>query len=585
MKKGQQVEGVVTRVDFPNKGIVQTDDGDLITVKNVLEGQRILCVIKKTRKGKAEGRLLEVVKKSPLEMDVPACKHFDQCGGCSYQTLPYEEQVALKGRQIKRLLEPVLPENSFDDLFEGVIPSPNQFAYRNKMEFSFGDAYFNGPLSLGMHKRGSFYDIVTVDGCQIIDEDMRCVLMETLAYFQERGANYYHKMRHEGYLRHLLVRKAAKTGEILVDLVTSSDARFLQKDATEPATEVQAEPLMADALEALESELLQGWSKRLQEVSYDGKLTGVLHTRNDRPADVVEDQGTRVLFGQAYFYEELLGLRFRITPFSFFQTNSLGAEKLYETARDFITAENADILEGKTVYDLYSGTGTIAQILAPVSGHVIGVEIVEEAVEAAKKNALENGLTNCDFIAGDVLKVIDEIEEKPDYIVLDPPRDGIHPKALDKIIAYGVESMIYISCKPTSLARDLEVLQASGYQVKRICCCDMFAGTPHVETVCLLSKLHEAKHHVNVKLDMDEMDITSAESKATYEKIKKYVLEETGLKVSNLYIAQVKDKHGLEKRENYNLSKSEDARQPKCPKEKEKAIEDALRHFQMILLH
>ncbi len=577
MKKGQQVEGVVTRVDFPNKGIVQTDDGDLITVKNVLEGQRILCVIKKTRKGKAEGRLLEVVKKSPLEMDVPACKHFDQCGGCSYQTLPYEEQVALKGRQIKRLLEPVLPENSFDDLFEGVIPSPNQFAYRNKMEFSFGDAYFNGPLSLGMHKRGSFYDIVTVDGCQIIDEDMRCVLMETLAYFQERGANYYHKMRHEGYLRHLLVRKAAKTGEILVDLVTSSDARFLQKDATEPATEVQA-----DALEALESELLQGWSKRLQEVSYDGKLTGVLHTRNDRPADVVEDQGTRVLFGQAYFYEELLGLRFRITPFSFFQTNSLGAEKLYETARDFITAENADILEGKTVYDLYSGTGTIAQILAPVSGHVIGVEIVEEAVEAAKKNALENGLTNCDFIAGDVLKVIDEIEEKPDYIVLDPPRDGIHPKALDKIIAYGVDSMIYISCKPTSLARDLEVLQASGYQVKRICCCDMFSGTPHVETVVLLSKGIIDSQKVKVEMSLADMDMSRFKKGATYEAIKDYVKKQTGYKVSSLYIAQVKAKHGLDMRENFNLPKSEDARQPKCPAEKEKAIEDALRHFQMI---
>lgn len=577
MKKGQQVEGVVTRVDFPNKGIVQTDDGDLITVKNVLEGQRILCVIKKTRKGKAEGRLLEVVKKSPLEMDVPACKHFDQCGGCSYQTLPYEEQVALKGRQIKRLLEPVLPDNSFDDLFEGVIPSPNQFAYRNKMEFSFGDAYFNGPLSLGMHKRGSFYDIVTVDGCQIIDEDMRCVLMETLAYFQERGANYYHKMRHEGYLRHLLVRKAAKTGEILVDLVTSSDARFLQKDATEPATEVQA-----DALEALESELLQGWSKRLQEVSYDGKLTGVLHTRNDRPADVVENQGTRVLFGQAYFYEELLGLRFRITPFSFFQTNSLGAEKLYETARDFITAENADILEGKTVYDLYSGTGTIAQILAPVSGHVIGVEIVEEAVEAAKKNALENGLTNCDFIAGDVLKVIDEIEEKPDYIVLDPPRDGIHPKALDKIIAYGVESMIYISCKPTSLARDLEVLQASGYQVKRICCCDMFAGTPHVETVVLLSQ-RKADDYLEVEIDLDELDATSAETKATYEEIKKYVAEHNdGMKVSNLYIAQVKKKCGIEIGQNFNLPKSENAKQPQCPKEKEDAIVEAFKAFQMI---
>lgn len=318
----------------------------------------------------------------------------------------------------------------------------------------------------------------------------------------------------------------------------------------------------------------------LQEVSYDGKLTGVLHTRNDRPADVVEDQGTRVLFGQAYFYEELLGLRFRITPFSFFQTNSLGAEKLYETARDFITAENADILEGKTVYDLYSGTGTIAQILAPVSGHVIGVEIVEEAVEAAKKNALENGLTNCDFIAGDVLKVIDEIEEKPDYIVLDPPRDGIHPKALDKIIAYGVDSMIYISCKPTSLARDLEVLQANGYQVKRICCCDMFAGTPHVETVILLSrKAPDAE--IKVRLDMSELDITSAESKATYKEIQEYVKNKYDLHVTNLYIAQVKREFGIIERENYNTGEGK-AKVPQVTAEKREAIIDALKYFQMI---
>ena len=182
-----------------------------------------------------------------------------------------------------------------------------------------------------------------------------------------------------------------------------------------------------------------------------------------------------------------MGLRFRITPFSFFQTNSLGAEKLYEAARDFITAEDADILEGKTVYDLYSGTGTIAQILAPVAGHVIGVEIVEEAVEAAKKNAAENGLTNCEFIAGDVLKVIDDIEEKPDYIVLDPPRDGIHPKALQKIIDFGVDRIVYISCKPTSLARDLVILQEQGYRVEKACAVDMFPQTVHVETVV---KLH-----------------------------------------------------------------------------------------------
>ena len=211
------------------------------------------------------------------------------------------------------------------------------------------------------------------------------------------------------------------------------------------------------------------------------------------------------------------------------------------------------------------------------------MEIVEEAVEAARENAALNGLSNCDFIAGDVLKVIDEIEEKPDYIVLDPPRDGIHPKALKKIIDYGVPEIVYISCKPTSLARDLVVLQESGYRVERVSCVDLFCSTVHVETGCLLSKLHEAKHHVSVTVDMDEMDLTAAESKATYEEIKKYVAEHNdGMKVSNLYIAQVKAKYGIIERENYNLPKSEDAKQPQCPKKKEDAIVEALRFFHMI---
>lgn len=468
MKKGQQIEGVVTRVDFPNKGIVCTAEGESVLVKNVLEGQRILCVIKKTRKGKAEGRLLKVLESSPKEREQSYCEHYGDCGGCSYQTLPYREQIALKERQIRQLLGPVLGEKKFFEVFEGICPSPETFGYRNKMEFSFGDAFKDGPLALGMHKKGSFYDIVSVENCQIIDEDMRLVLQLSLEYFQKMGATYYHKMRHEGYLRHLLVRKAKKTGELLVDLVTSTHKDFAQ-DVTEEL-------------------LLQEWANCLLHQEYVGKLTGILHTKNDREADVVEDQGTDVLYGQDYFYEELLGMRFRITPFSFFQTNSLGAEVLYETVRRFITDKDKNVLEGKTVYDLYSGTGTIAQVLAPVSGHVIGVEIVEEAVEAAKKNATENGLSNCDFLAGDVLKVLDDITDKPDYIVLDPPRDGIHPKALQKIIHYDVPAMIYISCKPTSLARDLEVLQAQGYEVKRLCCCDMFPGTVHVECVCLLTK-------------------------------------------------------------------------------------------------
>ena len=317
-------------------------------------------------------------------------------------------------------------------------------------------------------------------------------------------------------------------------------------------------------------------------------MTGILHTRNDNVADTVTNEGTDVLYGQDFFYEELLGLRFKITPFSFFQTNSLGAEVLYQTAREFIgdalpSGTDADIAEhGKIVFDLYSGTGTIAQMLSPVAKKVIGVEIIEEAVEAAKENAQLNGLHNCEFIAGDVLKVIDSIEEKPDYIVLDPPRDGINPKALEKIIRYNVPQMVYISCKPTSLARDLEVLQARGYEVKKVCCVDMFPSTFHVETVVLLSKGEVDSKKIRVEFSLEDMDMSEFQDGATYTQIKDYVLEHSGLKVSNLYISQIKRKCGIEVGKNYNLPKSEDSRQPQCPPEKEKAIREAFKYFGMI---
>lgn len=461
MKKGQIIEGVIERVEFPNKGIITTEEGKQVIVKNGIEGQRVSVAINKVRKGKCEGRLLEVLEKSPLELKESGCAHAGICGGCTYQSLPYEEQLALKAKQVKKLIDDVIVPENRDYKFLGIKESPCKKGYRNKMEFSFGDEYKDGPLALGMHKKGSFYDIVNVPECQIVDEDFRTVLDVTLTYFKEKQVPYYHKLRHTGYLRHLLVRKAVKTGEILVDLVTTT-----QEDR--------------------EEQLLNGWKDALLAAGYTGKMTGILHTKNDSVADTVTNEGTDILFGQDYFYEELLGLRFKITPFSFFQTNSLGAEVLYTTAREFIG--DALTAPDKVVFDLYSGTGTIAQMLSPVAKKVIGVEIIEEAVEAAKENAKLNGLDNCAFIAGDVLKVIDDIEEKPDYIVLDPPRDGIHPKALEKIIRYGVPQMVYISCKPTSLARDLEVLQARGYEVKKVCCVDMFPATVHVETVVLLSQ-------------------------------------------------------------------------------------------------
>ncbi len=454
MRKGQVYEGIIESVEFPNKGrIVLPEEGRTVIVKNGIPGQRVRFSVNKVRSGKAEGRILEVLEASPLERE-PACLHFGECGGCTYQNLPYEEQLRLKEGQIKSMMDEAV-DGAY--IWEGVKPSPAVYGYRNKMEFSFGDEYKDGPLALGMHRRGSFHDIVNVTDCQIVDEDYRRILACTLEYARETKLPYYHRMRHTGYFRHLLVRKAVKTKEILIDLVTTGES----------------------------APDLEEWADRLLKLPLEGKVAGILHTRNDSVADVVKDEGTEVLYGQDYFYEELLGLRFKITPFSFFQTNSLGAEVLYEIVREYI-GDTKD----KVIFDLYSGTGTIAQILAPVAKKVVGVEIVEEAVEAARENARLNGLSNCTFWAGDVLKVIDELREVPDLIVLDPPRDGVNPKALERITNFGVERMVYIACKPSSLARDLEMLQGRGYRVEKMAGIDLFPGTYHTECVVGMQRKH-----------------------------------------------------------------------------------------------
>ncbi len=459
MRKGDIGEGLIQKVSFPNKGIVVTDDTKII-VKNGMPGQKIRFQVNKKKKNKLEARLLEILEKRPDE-EPPACSIFPACGGCMYQTMPYEKQLEMKAEQIRELLDPVIAaggqtdrEGKADYLFEGVVPSPSRFHYRNKMEYSFGDEYKDGPLSLGLHKKGSTYDVLTAGDCQIVHEDFNRILTATLQFFRERNLPFYHKMSHEGYLRHMLLRRSEADGSILAALVTTSQTEF---DLAE-------------------------WKEQLLALKLEGKLTGILHITNDSLADVVQSDQTDVLWGTDTIQEELLGLKFQITPFSFFQTNSKGAEVLYSAAREFI----GDV-ENATVFDLYSGTGTIAQVLAPSAGRVIGVEIVEEAVEAARINAELNGLDNCTFFAGDVLKVIDEIEERPDFMILDPPREGIHPKALPKLIQYGADRIVYISCKPSSLAVDLELFLAKGYRVEKVRCVDMFPGTVHVETVVLLS--------------------------------------------------------------------------------------------------
>ncbi|MDO4492246.1 MAG: 23S rRNA (uracil(1939)-C(5))-methyltransferase RlmD, partial [Lachnospiraceae bacterium] len=452
MKKGDIGEGLISKVSFPNKGIVEVD-GTRVIVKNGMPGQKVRFQVNKKKKNKLEARLLEILEKRPDE-EAAYCSIFPACGGCMYQTMPYEKQLEMKAQQIRELLDPVIAAGGQTNeageaeyVFEGVVPSPTRFNYRNKMEYSFGDEFKDGPLSLGLHKKGSTYDVLPACDCQIVHEDFNRIVKATLEYFREQGLPFYHKMSHEGYLRHLLLRRSAANGSVMAALVTTSQVEF---DLTP-------------------------WKELLLSLELEGALTGILHISNDSLADVVKSDKTEILWGTDTIQEELLGLKFQITPFSFFQTNSKGAEVLYSAAREFIgNVENA------TVFDLYSGTGTIAQVLAPSAGKVIGVEIVEEAVEAAKVNAQLNGLNNCRFLAGDVLKVLDEIPERPDFMILDPPREGIHPKALPKIIDYGADRIVYISCKPSSLAEDLGMLLGRGYHVDKVRCVDMFPGTVHV---------------------------------------------------------------------------------------------------------
>ena len=546
MKKKDEIILEIADVNFPNKAYGYYE-GEKVIVKNAVPGQKVQAQVFKKRGSGVEARLQEVIERSPMERETGMCSHYALCGGCTYQTMRHEEELRLKERQVKRLLENA---GICVQSWEGIVPAPSETGYRNKCEFSFGDEEKDGDLALGMRKRMSYYEVVTLKDCNIVDADYLRIIEGTLQFFQERKVPFYHKARHDGSLRHLVVRKGAATGEILINLVTSSEVPFSVEE-------------FKDMLLGLE---------------LDGSVCGILHSVNDGLADVVKSDEMRLLYGRDFFMEKLFDLEFKVSVYSFFQTNSAGAEKLYSIVKEF-----AGDVADKTVFDLYCGTGTIGQIMAEAgSKKVIGIELIEEAVVAANENAKRNHLENCTFLAGDVLKMVDELKERPDLIIVDPPRDGIHPKAIGKIIAFGAPEIVYVSCKPTSLARDLEIFQQEGYQVERVKLMDMFPRTVHVETVVLLSKGEVDSKKIRIEFSLEDMDMSEFQDGATYTQIKDYVLEHSGLKVSNLYISQIKRKCGIGVGKNYNLPKSEDSRQPQCPQEKEKAIREAFKYFGMI---
>ena len=495
MKKGDILEGKIEEYDFPNKGSLFASERK-VTIKGALPGQTVSYRVKKKKAGMAEGTVLSILERSPMEDVTPSCPYVENCGGCSYTTLSYENQLKLKEQVVKKLLDRVLlaeGSNSADYVWEGICGSPTDKAYRNKMEYTFGDAYKDGPLALGLHKKGGFYDILQVSDCEIVGSAWGRILDFTSAFFAERKVPFYHRMKHEGILRSLVVRRSRATGEFLINLVTSTQwANYGFGDSYHDMLDAYAEGLVS---------LFEG-------LSTDDHLAGVLYTENDTLGDVVKCDRMEILYGKDHITEQVMGLSFKISPFSFFQTNTGGCEVLYSKAREYILNNGSlsnEVDKTKVIYDLYSGTGTIAQMMAPVAKHVIGIEIVEEAVSAAKENAEINGLTNCSFIAGDVLKTLDDVEEKPDLIIVDPPRDGINPKALEKILSYGVDEIVYISCKPTSLVRDLAVMTSRGYRVVKACAVDQFPRTVHVESCVLLQRVSNTRPKA-ITLDVEMED-------------------------------------------------------------------------------
>ncbi len=427
-------------------------DGRTVEIKNALAGEKARVRINKIRKNRAEGTILSILE-PVVERAEPICPHDSDCGGCAFLRIPYDIQLKQKEREVLKLLE----QSGIKGFsYGGIAESPLMYAYRNKMEFTFGNLEKGGEMTLGLHHTGKFYSVITTDRCRIVDEDFNMVLKATLAFFKERGIPHYNKLNHEGYLRHLVIRKSFRRKELLVNLVTTSQMEYD----------------------------LSPFVERLLELNTGSKIAGVLHTRNDSMGDAVIGEKYDILYGRDYIVEEILGLTFEISAFSFFQTNSLAAEVLYSTVREYLGDTG-----GKVVYDLYCGTGVIAQVAAEGAKHVYGVELVEDAVMAARKNAAANGIRNVTFIAGDVGEKLREIEEKPDIVIVDPPRPGVSSKALRQIIDCRVPTIVYVSCNPKSLAENLKELAAAGYQAQRVKLVDMFPHTPHVETVVLMSKV------------------------------------------------------------------------------------------------
>ncbi|WP_100065731.1 23S rRNA (uracil(1939)-C(5))-methyltransferase RlmD [Miniphocaeibacter massiliensis] len=444
-RKRKEIIGNIKENKFPNKSIIEIE-GKKYIFKGGIKGQTVKILTQRKRRDYTESKLIELIEKSNIETENP-CPQFGICGGCTYQTLKYSKELELKKEMLERLYKEVYSKEIT------INPSPSEVYYRNKMEYSFGDKEKGGELTLGMHSKGRFYEICETDNCNIVNKGYEIIRKEVQGYFRDNNTSFYKKRSHEGLLRHLIVRYSFSQKEYMVNLVTSSQEEWCKED----------------------------FVRVLLNLELDGEIKTVIHTTNDSLSDAVVPEKVEILYGEGYITEKLLGLEFQISPFSFFQPNPKAAEKLYAKA-----LELAGDIDNKTIFDLYSGTGTIGQVFSKKAKKVMGIEIIEEAVEKANQTCKLNNIKNAEFIAGDVLEKIEELKGEADIIVLDPPRDGIHPKAINKIISVKPEKFVYISCNPVTQVRDIEIFLEEGYKLKSLELFDQFPRTVHCEAVALL---------------------------------------------------------------------------------------------------
>ena len=539
--KGQELEVTIEGYTSEGQGVARVE-GLAVFVAGGLAGERLKIRIAHLGHTAAYGDILEILEKSPQRRE-PECPYSGSCGGCTFWHMSYEEELRAKAQRVSDALTRI------GGLHLGEIPitgSPAVTGYRNKAQYPVG--LVKGRPEAGFFRQQT-HQVVPVRHCLIQGKEADQAREAVVAWMQENRVPVYDEKTHKGLVRHIYVRTAMATGQVLVCLVVNGDG-------------IPQEKLLVEKL-----------------LTTVDNLCTVCLSIHKKPGNAVLGDKFLTLYGPGYIEDVLCGKKFRLSPRSFYQVNRDQAEHLYEKA-----LELAQLTGEETALDLYCGTGTISLVLSACAKKVIGVEIIPAAIRDAKENAVRNGVDNVEFLCADAAQAAAHFAEtgiRPDVIVVDPPRKGIDAQVVDAMAQMAPKRIVYVSCDPATLARDLKRLEEQGYRTETACAFDMFPRCAHVETVCLLSKLH-AKQHIEIDLSMDELDLTAAESKATYDEIKAYVLEKYGLKVSSLYISQVKRKCGLDVGQNYNLPKKEDAKVPQCPPEKEAAIMEALKHFQML---